>query len=150
MRAKGLKWVAALAAVGAAAVVLSKLELPPRCTPLRGAGAITIELSQLARGHAKLFCYHVAGEKIRFILARGSDGAVHSVFDACRQCYSYRKGYHLNPNGNLVCRLCGNRYSVDHMMAGKASCVPVALHHEVVGSTVRISVADMRAGRGLF
>jgi uncharacterized membrane protein len=151
MLARTLKWIGAVIALGAAAVALSNIELPPRCAPIAGAGGVAIELSRLARGEAKLFCYHdAAGEKIRFILARGSDGTVHSVFDACRQCYGYRKGYRLTRNGGLVCRLCGNRYSVDHMMAGKASCVPVSLPHKEVGSTVRISAADMRAGRGLF
>jgi uncharacterized membrane protein len=151
MRSSRLKWIGAVIALGAAVVVLSNMELPPRCTPLRGRGPITIELDQLARGQAKLFCYGgEAGEKIRFILARGNDGMVHTVFDACRQCYSYRKGYRLSPKGNLICRLCGNRYTVDHMMAGKASCVPVALPHQQVGSTIHISTADMRAGRSLF
>ncbi len=151
MRAGALKWMGAAAAVIAAAALLSNLELPPRCTRVAGAGGVSIDLSALARGQARLFCYQdQAGDKIRFILARGSDGAVHSVFDACRQCYSYRKGYRLNPNGNLVCRLCGNRYSVDNMMNGKASCVPVALRHQQSGSTVRISAADIRGGRGLF
>jgi len=151
MRASSLKWIGAAIAVVAAGVVLSNLELPPRCTALSGPGSIAIELSRIAPGQAKLFCYGgPAGRKIRFILARGNDGAVHTVFDACRQCYSYRKGYRLSPNGNLICRLCGNRYTVDRIMAGKASCLPVALPHQQVGSTVRISAADIRAGRSLF
>jgi uncharacterized membrane protein len=151
MRARTLNWIAAAIAIGVIGMLLSNLELPPRCTPLSGADAINIELSRLSRGQAQLFCYHGdTGQKIRFILARGRDGAVHSVFDACRQCYSFRKGYRLSPDGTLICRLCGNRYSVDHMMTGKASCVPVVLPHQQVGSTIRISSADMRAGRGLF
>jgi len=151
VRAKHFKWIAAVIAMGAVAMVLSNLELPPRCTPLRGTGDVTLDLSRIARGEAKLFCYRPdAGAQIRFILARGTDGAIHSVFDACRQCYSYRKGYRLNPKGSLVCRLCGNRYSVDRMMAGKASCVPVSIPHQQIGSTVRISAADLGAGRSLF
>jgi uncharacterized membrane protein len=151
MRVSALKWIGAALAVGAAFVLLSNLELPPQCTRLGGSGAIAIEIGRIARGQAKLFCYGGdAGEKIRFILARGNDGVVHTVFDACRQCYSYRKGYRLTRNGSLICRLCGNRYTVDHMMAGKASCAPVALPHQQTGSTIRISAADMRSGRGLF
>jgi uncharacterized membrane protein len=151
MVARTLKWIVGVTVLSAAAVVLLNLELPQRCIPIGGAGGIAIELTRLARGEAKLFCYNEgAGDKIRIILARCSDGTVHSVFDACRQCYSYRKGYRLTRNGNLICRLCGNRYSVDHMMAGKASCVPVAVPHTEDGSTVRISAADLRAGRGLF
>ncbi len=146
-----LRWIGAAIAVVAAVAVLSNLELPPRCTLLRGPGPISIELSRIAQGQARLFCYKgEAGKKIRFILARGNDGIVHTVFDACRQCYSYRKGYRLSRNGDLICRLCGNRYTVDRMMAGKASCAPVALAHQQTGSTIRISAADLHAGRGFF
>jgi uncharacterized membrane protein len=151
MGTSSFKWIAAVIAVAAIAAVVSNLGLPPRCTPLRGAGALSLELGRPGRGQARLFCYgDDAGRKIRFILARGSDGAVHSVFDACRQCYRYRRGYRLTRNGSLVCRVCGNRYSVDHMMTGKASCAPVAVPHQQAGSMVRINTADIRAGRGLF
>jgi uncharacterized membrane protein len=151
MRSKSFKWFALLIGLGAAVVVLSNLELPQRCIPLSGTGPISVELSHIARGEAKLFCYRGdSGDKIRFILARSNDGAVHSVFDACRQCYSYRKGYRLTRNGALICRLCGNRYSIDHMMAGKASCVPVALPYRQVGSVAHISSTDIHAGRVLF
>jgi uncharacterized membrane protein len=146
----GSKWLVVAVVLCVGAVVASNWARIPRCIPIGGAGVLSIPLSQLSPGQAKLFCYKdTAGEKIRFILARGNDGAVHSVFDACRQCYAYHKGYRLTKNG-LVCRLCGNRYSVDHMMAGKASCVPVRIPHKEAGGAVRISAADIRAGRGLF
>jgi len=146
-----VKWAAATVALGAAVIVLATVELPPRCTRIHGSGgAFTIEIARLARGQARLFCARDdAGQTIRFILARASDGTVHSVLDACRQCYSYRKGYHLSRNG-LICRLCGNRYSVDHMMAGKASCAPIPVSHSQSGATLTISAAALRAARGLF
>jgi uncharacterized membrane protein len=150
MRSGGIKWLVVTVALGAVALLASDLTRFPRCIAVSGANALAIPLSQLGRGEAKLFCYRdSAGDKIRFILARGSDGAVHSVFDACRQCYSYRKGYRLTRDG-LVCRLCGNRYSVDHMEAGMASCVPVSIPHKKIGATVRINTADVHAGRDLF
>ncbi len=151
MRMGAVKWAAAGLALSAAAVVWFGLELPPRCTPVGAARTIALEISRITRGQAKLFCYgDETGQKIRFILARGNDGAIHTVFDACRQCYGFHKGYRLTRNGSLICRLCGNRYTVDHMMAGKASCAPVALPHQRSGSTIRISAADLRSGRGLF
>jgi uncharacterized membrane protein len=148
---KMVKWAAAALLVAAAALLLATVELPPRCTRVDGSrGAFSIDIGRLARGQARLFCARDdAGRTIRFILARASDGTVHSVLDACRQCYSYRKGYQVSRNG-LVCRLCGNRYSVDHMMAGKASCAPIAVSHQQSGGTVTISAAALRAARGLF
>ncbi len=144
------KWIAAVAAVGAVVAGVANLERPARCTLINTAGAmISIATADLARGQARVFCYRDAGEDIRFILARATDGTVHSVFDACHRCYRYRKGYRLSRSG-LICRLCGNRYTIDRMMAGKASCVPVAIPHKEAGSAVEISAAALHTGRGLF
>ena len=107
-------------------------------------------MAELARGEARTFCYDDrAGEKIRFILARGSDGKIRTVFDACRQCYSYHKGYKVT-GGAMVCRLCGNRYPIDHMMEGKASCMPVDLPHQEQAGVVLVRAADLRKGKELF
>jgi uncharacterized membrane protein len=145
-----LKWIVAAAALGAVVVGAASLERSPRCTLIKAAGGvISIATADLSRGQARVFCYRDAGQDIRFILARASDGTVHSVFDACHRCYRYRKGYRLGRSG-LICRLCGNRYTVDHMMAGKASCVPIAIPHKEAGATVEISATALRGGRGLF
>lgn len=111
---------------------------------------MTVALSRLAGGAAHLFCYrNNAGERLRFLLARGDDGKVRAVFDACRQCYTFHQGYDV-AHGMLICRLCGNRYPIDHMTRGAASCVPVALPHHDDGSKVVVNVSDLKAGAGLF
>ncbi len=121
-----------------------------RCQELSGTDVLSISVDQLGRGDGAFFCYKDdAGRKIRFVLARGADGKIRSVFDACRQCYSQHKGYALS-GGDLVCRACGNRYPIDRMMTGKASCVPVSLPHQESSGKVEIKVADLNAGKGLF
>jgi uncharacterized membrane protein len=121
-----------------------------RCVELKGDGAVTVALSRLAGGAAHLFCYRdSAGERLRFLLARGGDGKVRAVFDACRQCYTFHQGYDV-AHGMLICRLCGNRYPIDHMTKGEASCVPVVLPHREQGSKVVIKVSDLKTGAGLF
>lgn len=150
MRAGRVKLLAG--AVTAVAIALTAVYLArgPECIPIGGTGDFSLPLTQLHRGEAKLFCYSGdGGAKIRLILARGNDGAVHSAFDACRQCYAYRRGYHISRDG-LVCRVCGNRYSIDHMMKGQASCAPISVPHKVTGGTIHISSADIRAGSRLF
>jgi len=120
------------------------------CRELSGTGLLSIDVSQMARGSAQTFCYKDdSGRRLRFVLARGSDGKVRSVFDACRQCFSYGRGYEAS-DGSLVCRLCGNRYPIDHMLQGKASCVPAKLPHTESGSTAQIAVRDLKAGSWLF
>jgi len=107
-------------------------------------------MARLADGEAHRFCYRDrAGERLRFLLARGNDGKVRAVFDACRQCYKFGQGYDVS-HGMLICRLCGNRYPIDHMTKGEASCVPVSLPHHEDASRVEIKVSDVKSGAALF
>ncbi len=150
MRKLGKKKFVLGALVAAAAALAALPVLGPRCTELRGSGVLTVSLARLVQGEAQRFCYRDrAGERLRFLLARGSDGKVRSVFDACRQCFRFHQGYKIE-HGVLICRLCGNRYPIDHMTEGKASCVPIKLPHSQSGSVVRIKVSDLERGKGLF
>jgi uncharacterized membrane protein len=122
----------------------------PSCTFVNGAGTLTIKLSDLSPGTVRTFCYRSqAGEKLRFLLAKDASGQIHAVFDACRQCYNFHKGYTYS-HGYLVCRLCGNRYRVEAAGIGKASCVPVPLIHQTLSDRVTVKVADLKAGKWLF
>jgi uncharacterized membrane protein len=120
------------------------------CTTVTGSGDVAVDVSSMHPGSARLFCYtDDAGEKLRFVLARGDDGKVRSVFDACRQCFTYHRGYRI-VGGEMICRVCGNRYSVNRMTEGKASCVPASLPHEDGADIVHIKTADLVAGHALF
>ena len=146
----GPKKLAAGALVAAVAVLAALPILRPRCTELRGAKMLSVSMARLESGEARLFCYRDrAGERLRFLLARGEDGKVRAVFDACRQCYKFHQGYDV-AHGMLICRLCGNRYPIDHMMNGEASCVPVSLPHHDDASGVEIKVSDLKSGAPLF
>jgi uncharacterized membrane protein len=91
------------------------------CTMVTGSDEVAINVPRLSSPSAQLFCYKdAAGERLRFVLARGNDGKVRSVFDACRQCFSYHRGYRI-AGGELICRVCGNHYPIDRMTDGKAS-----------------------------
>ncbi len=120
------------------------------CTTVTGTDEVAVNVSAMRPGSARLFCYtDDAGKRLRFVLARGRDGKVRSVFDACRQCFAFHRGYRL-VGGELICRECGNHYSIDRMTEGKASCVPVSLPHEDDSGIVHIKTADLKAGHGLF
>jgi len=142
--------LAGLVATAVAAAVMASPLVRPRCAILKGGDTLLIPGSSLVRGAVRFFCYRdSAGERLRFILARDSDGSVHAVFDACHQCYKFHKGYSVS-DGYLVCRLCGNRYALKEMQAGKASCVPVKLPLAQRGDTIAVRVADLKGGRPLF
>jgi uncharacterized membrane protein len=122
----------------------------PGCTSLRGADYLEVSLSQLPYSSARFFCYRDnSGERLRFLLARDSRGKVYSVFDACRQCFKFHKGY-IVKDGYVICRLCGTRYKLSDIRKGKASCVPVSLPLERQGDKVEVKVADLERGKALF
>jgi uncharacterized protein YbaR (Trm112 family) len=150
MRRIGLKKIAVGALIATVAIAAALPIVRPRCIELRGAQMLTVSMARLESGEARLFCYRDrAGERLRFLLARGDDGRVRAVFDACRQCYKFHQGYDV-VHGALICRLCGNRYPIDHMMKGEASCVPVSLPHHEDASRVEIKVSDVKSGAALF
>jgi uncharacterized membrane protein len=150
MKRRRLAITAALTATAIAATLLALPLLRPQCALVKGSERVTISISRLLRGSASFFCYRDdAGQRLRFILARDTQGKVHGVFDACRQCYHFHKGY-TTSGGYLICRLCGNRYALADIQAGKASCVPVSIPIEQTGDAVRVKVADLRGGRALF
>jgi uncharacterized membrane protein len=120
------------------------------CTAVSGSDDVAVNVSALRPGSARLFCYtDNAGERLRFVLARGNDGKVRSVFDACRQCFAFHRGYRI-AGGDLICRVCGNHYPIDRMTEGRASCVPANLSHEDDSGIVHIKTADLKAGGALF
>jgi uncharacterized membrane protein len=120
------------------------------CRMVTGRDDVSVNVAAMRPGSAQLFCYtDDAGKRLRFVLARGTDGKIRSVFDACRQCFTFHRGYQV-VGGELICRVCGNHYRIDRMTEGKASCVPASLPHEDASGTVRIRTADLRTGHAFF
>jgi uncharacterized membrane protein len=140
----------AIVALAIAATLIGAQTVRHDCTELSGNDVLSIPDGALARGMARFFCYRdSSGERIRFLLARDSDGCVHGVFDACRQCYKFHKGYQISGD-YIICRYCGNRYKIRYMDTGQASCVPVHLDVTQSGGKSKVKVADLQKGRTLF
>jgi|GEM_PF-1863481 len=119
-------------------------------TSVSGADSVTVPTDTLGRGQVRFYSYrNRSGEKLRFFLGRDSGGEVHAAIDACQRCYTYHKGY-VSSHGYLVCKLCGNRYKLDAMTSGIASCAPVKLSMKMAGQAVRVSTAELERNSGLF
>ena len=133
-----------------AAILFAMIAAGPRYTPVSANSSISIETNDLRQGDVHFYTYRDrAGDQIRFLLARDATGQTKAAFDACERCYMYHKGY-ASSRGALLCRFCGNRYKLEAMESGLASCVPVKLPFQIVGHTVNIKPADLERGRGLF
>lgn len=150
MGRSGVKVFVFLAALVLLGVLVVDSESRPACTLVRGADTLKINLDGLLPGDVRAYCYQdPGGRKLRFLLARDSSGKIHTVFDACRQCYKYHEGYTWS-HGYVICRYCGNRYRIKQMDTGKASCAPVRLPSKIADNQVTIKVKDVEAGKWLF
>jgi uncharacterized membrane protein len=134
----------------AVAVSLAALSAGPRFITVSANPSVSIDTNSLRSGDVRFYTYKDhAGDQIRFVLARDSTGRVKGVFDACQRCSTYGKGY-TSSHGDLVCGYCGNRYKLEAMETGIASCVPVRLPMQVTAHTVNIRPADLEQQRRLF
>jgi uncharacterized membrane protein len=141
--------------IGAAVFVVVALSLAaiargPQFTPVSANPSISIETKNLLPGNVRFFEYRDrAGNEIRFLLARDARGQIKAAFDACQRCYMYHKGY-VSSRGDLLCRFCGNRYKLEAMESGLASCLPKRLPFQMTGQTVNIKPDDLERERWLF
>jgi uncharacterized membrane protein len=138
------------AALVVVAISLAAMARKSQFTPVSANPSISIETNDLRPGDVRFFTYRDrAGAQIRFLLARDATGRLKATLDACQRCYMYHKGY-VSSRGGLLCRFCGNRYKLEAMESGLASCVPVKPPFQVTGHTVNIKPADLERERGLF
>lgn len=148
LRARLILPVAAVLLVATAAYLGA--DVRPSATPIFGTGVLSIPASDLRAGEVKFFSYRAdAASEIRFLLARDSDGHLQGAFDACQRCYTYRRGFR-SSGGYLICRVCGNRYKLDRLTTGIATCAPGTLRYQSTGQTVQIQTSDLQGARGLF
>jgi uncharacterized membrane protein len=123
-----------------------------RCIVVNGdSAALMLNVDGVARGTARKYCWSTSdgARTVRFIVARRSDDAITVVLDACRVCYLNKLGYRLS-RGGLICRFCGNRYSIDNLSIGKMSCLPFKLPFTIDRGRLKIRTSDLKASAGFF
>lgn len=148
LRARLILPIVAILLVATAAYLAA--DMRPSATPVFGSGTLSIQTSDLRAGEVRFFTYRSdPASVIRFLLARDSEGHLHGALDACQRCYTYRNGFR-SSGGYLICRVCGNRYKMDKLTTGIASCVPVTLKYQSTGKTVQIHTDDLKGASGFF
>ena len=140
--------IAAALVVGT--VLLVAMASGPQFTSVGANQTVSIQISDLSPGEVRFFKYgNRADDQIRFLLARDGTGRIKAAIDACEHCYMYHQGY-VSSRGSLICRFCGNRYRLEAMESGLASCVPLKLPFQMTGHTVTIKSADLDRARRMF
>lgn len=113
-------------------------------------GHIRVDLSEIERNSGRFFTYlSPSGRNVDYFVYKDSAGSGRAVFDACRSCYRWRRGYRLEGD-HVVCSKCDLRFPLDGLAEGTGSCVPVALPATLEGSTLVLAVSDLRAGEKYF
>lgn len=100
---------------------------------------------------AKFFKYNSGGTSVKFFAVIGSDGKVHTAFDACEVCFDAKKGYYQD-GSQMVCRNCGQRFTTNQIGTANqgGGCWPSYLERTVEDGYVKIKISDLDSGRGYF
>ena len=111
---------------------------------------LLISMSDISTS-AKYYSYESGGKDVKFFAVEGSDGQVHTAFDACDVCYQEKKGY-AQTGSKMECRNCGNQYSTNQIGTANQSggCWPGYMQRTVSGENVRIELSELDRGRRYF
>jgi uncharacterized membrane protein len=123
-----------------------------KCETVRAVdGVVTIPLAELSDGIAHFYRFNNGRKEIVFFVVRGSDGVIHTAFDACEVCcFRKNKGY-MQQGYYMICLGCRERYATN--MIGQVNgigCKPHLLEHTEVGKNIIIRVGDLKAGARFF
>ena len=113
-------------------------------------GMVTVSVDKVSDGNAHYYRLDAGGKGISFFIVKGSDGVLHTAFDACDVCYGEKKGYK-QKGGEMICKNCSKRYAIVRIGADSdGGCNPSHLAAKVNGGNVVIRLADLLSGARLF
>jgi len=113
-------------------------------------GAVSLPVSKLADGKARFYKFEDSGKEIVFFAVKAADGSYKTAFDACDSCYRDKKGYE-QQGDKMNCKNCNQKFAVNRLGPNATGgCNPGYLPHRLTGSTISISVDDLKGGARYF
>jgi uncharacterized membrane protein len=113
-------------------------------------GVVTVAASKVSDGKAHFFTLVDGGKELNFFIVKGSDGVIHTAFDACDVCFREKKGY-VQQGDQMLCKNCNQKFAIARIGAASGGgCNPSHLPAKVDGANVRISVLDLKTGARFF
>jgi uncharacterized membrane protein len=111
---------------------------------------VSVPVAKLADGKAHFYKFEDGGKEITFFAAKATDGTVKTAFDACDSCYKSKKGYE-QQGGKMNCKNCNQKFAINRLGPNaNGGCNPGYLPHQLNGSTISISVTDLKGGARYF
>jgi len=113
-------------------------------------GAVSIPVAKVSDGSAHYYRLEDGGKELKFFIVKGSDGIIHTAFDACDVCFKEKKGY-VQAADKMQCKNCNQKFAITRIGAASGGgCNPSHLPAKIDAKTVSISVADLKAGARFF
>ena len=111
---------------------------------------VQIPTSEISSEVAEYTYLSKDGTEVRYFAVFGSDGEVHTAFDACDVCGG-SQGYQ-QEGTDIFCRKCGRYFSIDGLGTQNKGygCWPSYLPHTVEGDSIIIKKSDLESGAYRF
>jgi len=113
-------------------------------------GNILIPLTDIGTT-ANFFQQSVDGVTIKYFTLKGSDGQIHTAFDACDVCYNAKQGYEQRGD-DMVCKNCGNMYPTNGIGSENVGggCWPGYLETNKIDGNLVITESSLAKGKYYF
>lgn len=102
---------------------------------------------------ASFYPYESNGTYMEIIAVRASDDTVRTALNTCQVCYNSGNGYYEQLGNALICKNCGNQFTIDQIQVVKGGCNPVPILEEMKvedDSTITISPKALELYEPLF
>lgn len=107
---------------------------------------LRVALDKLEAGRLYLFSYAAEqGQRIRFVVQRGGDGAVHSTLASCQACYHTQRP-HYTLKGQVICGMCNHpMHQPDEqgLTLEQRHCALVPVAHSIKDKQVLVAAPDV-------
>ena len=115
-------------------------------------GGIIIEKSNITED-ALFVTYDADGMTMGLLAVRASDGTIRTAWNTCQVCNGSPAAYFVQEGDALVCRNCGNKFTMDQVGRTSAGCDPVPISGNARIETdgqILIPKETIEENKGLF
>jgi uncharacterized membrane protein len=111
---------------------------------------VSLPVARMADGKARFYRIEDGGKQIAFFVVKAPDGSYRTAFDACDVCYKEKKGYD-QQGDRMNCKNCNQKFATNRIGPNTSGgCNPSFLPHQVNGTSITISLSDLKAGARFF
>ena len=113
-------------------------------------GVVTIPAAKFDDGKARFFRFEDGGKEIAFFVVKAPDGSYRTAFDSCDVCFKEKKGYEQRGD-KMNCKNCNQKFAINRIGPNSiGGCNPSYLPHQIAGTNITITAADLKAGARFF